>query len=405
MMYCHFHRFRVVNKVKRGIRDFCSKFPNTIIVSGATCVGKSDVALELCQIINSKAQKDICEIVIADAVQVYRHIRIGCTKPTPSEIATVPHHLTDFRELGRECAAMNAGDFVDLAMQVIRDIHGRGNTAVVVGGATMWLDWLLNGKPNAPKCPNVSTEGTPDVRSRAAALLRPFQDRMENQSGTSSPGGKSALTAIKAAAWADAVKFVTSVVQSNTDGFMSPAVQSERAATLLKLTPNNYKYLSRSLEIALTPTAQAHDGVENVAQRSGGLLDYIHAATETATATASLASFFLTSPDRPGLYRRIDRRCVRMLQAGLLTEVTDLLISGRLAVSKEGSGGTFTGGESVSVSASAAGTVAKSIGYRQSIAYLCSTLPDADADTDTGDYIPDMTWDKADIENLQRYVE
>ena len=126
------------------------RLPKVFIIAGATCTGKSDAALKLCLTINKQYNKACCEIVIADSVQVYKHLTVGCTKPTKQEQQLVPHHLVDCNELGAN-PSMSAGDFVDMAMAAIVDINSRGKIAVVVGGATMWLDWLIYGKPNSPK--------------------------------------------------------------------------------------------------------------------------------------------------------------------------------------------------------------------------------------------------------------
>ena len=46
---------------------------------------------------------------------------------------------------------MLAGDFVDRAQEAIDDILSRGRVPVVVGGTMMYVQWLVHGKPDAPK--------------------------------------------------------------------------------------------------------------------------------------------------------------------------------------------------------------------------------------------------------------
>ena len=43
------------------------------------------------------------------------------------------------------------GDFVDRAQQAIDEILSRGRVPVVVGGTMMYVQWLVHGKPDAPK--------------------------------------------------------------------------------------------------------------------------------------------------------------------------------------------------------------------------------------------------------------
>ena len=59
-----------------------------IVICGPTSVGKSAVASRLCATLPS-------EMLLADAVQVYRHLDIGSNKPRPEEMVSVPHHLVD----------------------------------------------------------------------------------------------------------------------------------------------------------------------------------------------------------------------------------------------------------------------------------------------------------------------
>ena len=46
-------------------------------------MGKSELALRLCEALDG-------EIISVDSVQVYRHLKIGANKPSPSELARVP---------------------------------------------------------------------------------------------------------------------------------------------------------------------------------------------------------------------------------------------------------------------------------------------------------------------------
>jgi len=62
--------------------------PSLVIISGPTCVGKTDVAIALAGPLGA-------EIVSADAMQVYRHMNIGTAKPTEQQRTLVRHHLID----------------------------------------------------------------------------------------------------------------------------------------------------------------------------------------------------------------------------------------------------------------------------------------------------------------------
>lgn len=62
--------------------------PELIAIVGSTAVGKTAYAIEL-------AQRSGGEIISADSRQIYRQMNIGTAKPSPAELAAVPHHLID----------------------------------------------------------------------------------------------------------------------------------------------------------------------------------------------------------------------------------------------------------------------------------------------------------------------
>ena len=64
--------------------------PNTLIaVVGPTASGKTALAIALAKELGG-------EIVSADSMQIYRGMDIATAKPTPEEMAEVPHHLIGF---------------------------------------------------------------------------------------------------------------------------------------------------------------------------------------------------------------------------------------------------------------------------------------------------------------------
>jgi hypothetical protein len=65
----------------------------------------------------------ICAVL--SYIQVYRHLNIGSNKPTPREMAAVPHHMVDMIEPHE---GFSCGDFVRTAAPIIFDILDRGKT-------------------------------------------------------------------------------------------------------------------------------------------------------------------------------------------------------------------------------------------------------------------------------------
>lgn len=105
------------------------------VIAGPTGSGKTSLAIEL-------AQRLDAEIVGADSQQVYRHFDIGTAKPTPAQLAAVPHHLISVIE---PLDTFSAVRFQAMADRAIADIHARGKQVVVVGGTGLYLRVLLHG--------------------------------------------------------------------------------------------------------------------------------------------------------------------------------------------------------------------------------------------------------------------
>ena len=131
-----------------------SKLAATLTLVGATCTGKSALALAL-------ARRFDAELVNADALQVYRGLDRGTAKPDAAARAAVPHHLVDILD-PRE--PFSAGEFARRAGAAIADIESRGRRAIVVGGSGFSLRALERGLAVVPPVP-------PEVREALRARL------------------------------------------------------------------------------------------------------------------------------------------------------------------------------------------------------------------------------------------
>ena len=97
--------------------------PNTlIVVAGPTASGKTALAIKIAKAVDG-------EIVSADSMQIYRGVDIATAKPTPEELAAVPHHLIGFLPMDR---AFSVADYAELARKEINDILSRGKVPVDV---------------------------------------------------------------------------------------------------------------------------------------------------------------------------------------------------------------------------------------------------------------------------------
>lgn len=124
-----------------------------IAVAGHTASGKTSLAIRLAESLGG-------EIVCCDSMQIYRVMDIGTAKPTPEELARVPHHMVDFVDPMSE---YSCAEYAEDAERAIKDIISRGKLPVICGGTGLYLDTLLFERP-FDEC-----GGRSDVRERLAA--------------------------------------------------------------------------------------------------------------------------------------------------------------------------------------------------------------------------------------------
>ncbi len=110
------------------------------VILGATASGKTAMAIAL-------ALKFDAEIISADSRQIYRELTIGSAKPSPEELATVPHHFINERSLLEN---YDATSFAKDAWQRIAEILARGKHVIVAGGSTLYLKSLVVGFSDLP---------------------------------------------------------------------------------------------------------------------------------------------------------------------------------------------------------------------------------------------------------------
>lgn len=117
-----------------------------ISVVGPTASGKSALAIQI-----AKSLGD-CEIISADAMQLYRGMDIGTAKLSPSEQEGIPHHLIDAVEPTEEVTAVQYRELFDGALSAIGK---SGKTPIVAGGSTLYLAAALDEMQFAPTDPVV----------------------------------------------------------------------------------------------------------------------------------------------------------------------------------------------------------------------------------------------------------
>jgi tRNA dimethylallyltransferase len=81
------------------------------------------------------------ELVVCDAMQVYKRMDIGTAKPTAQDQAQVPHHCID---LVGPNERFTVSDYQVQARAAVADITGREKNALVVAGTGLYLTSLID---------------------------------------------------------------------------------------------------------------------------------------------------------------------------------------------------------------------------------------------------------------------
>jgi tRNA dimethylallyltransferase len=120
-----------------------------ILIAGPTASGKSAAALDLARRLGGL-------IVNADAMQVYRELKVLSARPGPEEERLAPHRLFGHVP-ARE--AYSAARWLDDARQALAEAWGQGRSAIVVGGTGLYFRSLEQGLSDVP-------DVSPEIRSK-----------------------------------------------------------------------------------------------------------------------------------------------------------------------------------------------------------------------------------------------
>ena len=246
--------------------------PSLVIISGPTCVGKTDVAIALAGPLRA-------EIISADAMQVYRHMNIGTAKPTEQQRTQVRHHLID---VVYPDEPFNAARFKTMAEVVISDLHQKGRPIFVVGGTGLYIKALTRGLFPGQEQVITSTQTLPLQGGGQGGGDRLVRKRLRDEAETL---GLEALYR---------------------------RLQKVDPAAAARIHPNDTYRIMRALEVH---------------QVTGQSISHHHKAHGFRSVAYRTLKIGLTT-ERNILYDRINRRVDLMLASGLLEEVKWLLDQG-----------------------------------------------------------------------------
>ncbi len=106
-----------------------------VAIIGPTAVGKTELAIQL-------ASKLDGEIISADSRLFYRGMNIGTAKPSPAELAQVPHHLID---VANPDETWSLALFQQEACKIIDQLHQRRRLPMLVGGTGQYIRAVTEG--------------------------------------------------------------------------------------------------------------------------------------------------------------------------------------------------------------------------------------------------------------------
>ena len=126
-----------------------------LIVAGPTASGKSTLALALAERLNGT-------IINADAMQVYRELRVLTARPTPDDEARVPHALYGVRPASEPG---NVAWWREAALAAMTAAREAGRLPILTGGSGLYFASLTEGLADIP-------DPGPAARTEARALLK-----------------------------------------------------------------------------------------------------------------------------------------------------------------------------------------------------------------------------------------
>jgi len=116
------------------------KKPLLIVIAGPTASGKTSAAIHV-------AQHFKTEILSFDSRQCYIEMNIGVARPSPQELAAVPHHFIASHSIHEP---INASGYEYWALHVLEQLFQQQEVVVAAGGTGLYLQALLHGLDDMP---------------------------------------------------------------------------------------------------------------------------------------------------------------------------------------------------------------------------------------------------------------
>src|SRR5690606_16133339 len=105
------------------------KTKTVILIAGPTASGKTRLSLQLARHFNTS-------IISADSRQCYREMTIGVAKPSPAELAAVPHYFINSHSIHEE---VSAAAFEQYALASADAEFSQRDVVVMAGGTGLYI--------------------------------------------------------------------------------------------------------------------------------------------------------------------------------------------------------------------------------------------------------------------------
>lgn len=130
-----------------GRKNGTETMKTLVVIVGPTASGKTESAITLAKALNT-------EIISCDSRQFYKELDIGVARPSPEELAAVPHHFIASRSV---IHPYNAYQYEHEALELLNKLFSHNDTVIAVGGSGLYIDALCNGI-------NFLPDPTPELR-------------------------------------------------------------------------------------------------------------------------------------------------------------------------------------------------------------------------------------------------
>lgn len=133
------------------------------IICGPTAIGKTAFAIQLAEALGT-------EIISADSRQCYKELGIAVAKPSPAQLARVPHHFIDTHSIHD---TVNVGVFEQYALQKAETLFQKHQSIVMVGGTGLYLKAFAEGIDEMPTiAPAIREQVIADYEQNGLAWLQ-----------------------------------------------------------------------------------------------------------------------------------------------------------------------------------------------------------------------------------------